>query len=66
MVPFDFLEYLMKPKRSPVKGPLVTFGLMIGSVLAVVAISRYFDTPQKATPQTVEASVNSGSTSSSR
>jgi hypothetical protein len=54
----------MKPKRNPVKGPLVTFGLMIGSVLAVVAISRYFDTPQKAAPQAVQASANSGSDSS--
>ena len=59
-------EHLMKPKRNPVKGPLLTFGLMIGSVLAVVAISRYFDTAQqKATPQTVQASANSGSDSTS-
>jgi hypothetical protein len=56
----------MKGRRNPAKGPLLTFGLMIGSVLAVVAISRYFDTPQKASPQTVEASANSASTSSSR
>lgn len=56
----------MKGRRNPVKGPLVTFGLMIGSVLAVVAISRYFDTPQKATPQTVEASAGNGSSSTSR
>jgi len=56
----------MKPKRNPVRGPMLTFGLMIGSVLAVVAISRYFDTPQKAAPQTVEASANGGSDSSSR
>jgi hypothetical protein len=55
----------MKAKRSPVKGPLLTFGLMIGSVLVVVAVSRFFDTPQKPAPQTVEASAN-GSGSSSR
>ena len=56
----------MKAKRNPAKGPLLTLGLMIGSILVVVAISRYFDTPQKATPQTVEASANSGSNSSNR
>jgi hypothetical protein len=58
----------MKGRRNPAKGPLLTFGLMIGSVLVVVAISRYFDTQPKttATPQSVQASANGGSTSSSR
>jgi hypothetical protein len=56
----------MKVKRNPARGPLLTFGLMIGSVLAVVAISRYFDTPQKATSQTVEASANGASTPNTR
>ncbi len=35
-------------RRSPVTGPLLTFGLMVASVVAVVAISRVFDTRQKA------------------
>lgn len=56
----------MKGKRNPVKGPLITFGLMIGSVLVVVAISRYFDTPQNATQQSVEASASNGSSSTTR
>jgi hypothetical protein len=56
----------MKPKRSAVKGPLVTFGLMIGSVLVVVAVARLFDTPQKPAPQTVQASSNGDSASSNR
>jgi hypothetical protein len=58
----------MKAKRSPVRGPLLTFALMLGSVAAVVAISRYVDShpDQKPAEQTVAASANSGSPASSR
>jgi Tfp pilus assembly protein PilW len=58
----------MKAKRSPVKGPLLTFALMLGSVAVVVVISRYFDSHQKtAQPeQTVAASANGASASGSR
>jgi len=56
----------MKGRRNPAKGPLLTFGLMIGSVLAVVVVSRFFEAPQKAATPTVEASTNSSSASSSR
>jgi len=54
----------MKAKRrSPVTGPLLTFGLMIGSVVAVGAIAHYVDTHQKApTPeQTMAASASQAS-----
>jgi hypothetical protein len=53
----------MKARRSPVKGPLLTFALMLGSIAAVVAISRYVDShpEQKPVDQTVAASANTGS-----
>jgi hypothetical protein len=51
----------MKPKRSPARGPLLTFGLMIGSVLVVVAVSRYFDFQHRAAAQAVSASANGSS-----
>ncbi len=47
----------MKVRRSPARGPLLTLALMIGSVLAVVGVSRYFDSHQK-TEQTVAESAN--------
>ncbi|TMH76926.1 MAG: hypothetical protein E6H52_05395 [Betaproteobacteria bacterium] len=58
----------MKPRRSPVKGPLLTFALMLGSVAVVVVISRYFDSHQKtAQPeQTAAASASGGSASGTR
>jgi hypothetical protein len=56
------LEHLMKARRSPARGPLLTFALMIGSVLAVVGVSRYFDSHQKTTGQNVSVSA-SGSAS---
>jgi hypothetical protein len=58
----------MKARRSPVKGPLLTLALMIGSVAAVVAISRYVDSHpnQKPAEQTVAASANSAPPSSPR
>jgi len=49
----------MKARRSPARGPLLTFALMIGSVLAVVGVSRYFDSHQKTTGQTVSVSASS-------
>ena len=45
----------MKARRSPIRGPLLTFGMMIGSVLVVVAVSRYFDLHKKAEPQPVSS-----------
>ena len=52
----------MKARRSPARGPLLTFALMIGSVLAVVGVSRYFDSHQKTTAgQSVSVSANGGS-----
>ena len=51
----------MKARRSPARGPLLTFALMIGSVLAVVGVSRYFDSHQKTTSQAVSVSANGSS-----
>jgi len=56
----------MKARRSAARGPLVTFGLMIGSVLVVVAVSRYFDSHQKTTEATVSASANGSSAPNTR
>jgi hypothetical protein len=52
---------MMKARRSPARGPLLTFALMIGSVLAVVGVSRYFDSHQKTTAPTVSVSANGSS-----
>jgi hypothetical protein len=52
----------MKAKRSPARGPLVTFALMLGSVGAVVAISRFVDShPKTHEPTTMSASASDGS-----
>jgi hypothetical protein len=52
----------MKPKRSPARGPLLTFALMLGSVAAVGVIAHYVDSHQKApTEQTVSASASDSS-----
>jgi hypothetical protein len=51
----------MKARRSPARGPLLTFALMIVSVLGVVGVSRYFDSHQKTTGQTVSVSGNGSS-----
>ncbi|HEV3018726.1 MAG TPA: hypothetical protein VGY49_06880 [Burkholderiaceae bacterium] len=49
----------MKAKRrSPVMGPLLTFGLMLGSVGLIVAAAHYLDSNQKTTEQTVAASAS--------
>jgi len=57
----------MKPRRSPARGPLLTFALMIGSVAAVGAIAHYIDTHQKApTQQTVSASASDSSQPTNR
>ena len=49
----------MKAKRSPARGPLVTFALMIGSVGAVIAISRYVDShPKTPAPTTVSTAAS--------
>jgi hypothetical protein len=65
---FQSLELVMKAKRrSPVTGPLLTFGLMVASVVAVVAISRVFDTRQKAAAEpAVQAVAASASDSSNQ
>jgi hypothetical protein len=57
---------MMKARRSPARGPLLTFALMIGSVLAVVGVSRYFDSHQKTTGQTVSVSANGSSSQNSQ
>lgn len=54
---------MMKARRSPARGPLLTFALMIGSVLAVVGVSRYFDSHQKTTGQSVSANGSSSQNS---
>jgi hypothetical protein len=52
----------MKPRRSPARGPLLTFALMLGSVAAVGVIAHYVDSHQKApTEQTVSASASDSS-----
>ena len=56
----------MKAKRSPIRGPLLTFSLMIGSVLLVVAVSRYFDSQHKPATQAVSTSVAAESEPSAR
>jgi len=57
----------MKPRRSPARGPLLTFALMIGSVAAVGGIAHYIDTHQKApTQQTVSASASDSSEPTNR
>ena len=61
---FNYWSLLMKAKRrSPVMGPLLTFGLMLGSVAAVVGVSRMYEArqAQKSTEQTVAASANDAS-----
>ena len=50
----------MKAKRSPARGPLVTFALMIGSVGAVIAISRYVDSHPKTPEPTTVSTATSG------
>ena len=58
---FNFGALWMKARRSAARGPLLTLALMIGSVLVVVGVSRYFDSHRKATAPAVEASTNGGS-----
>jgi Tfp pilus assembly protein PilW len=53
-------------RRSPVRGPLLTLALMIGSVVAVGAIEHYLDVRQKAAEQTVSASDSDSSHQSTR
>ena len=50
----------MKAKSSPARGPLVTFALMIGSVGAVIAISRYVDSHPKTPEPTTVSTAASG------
>ena len=54
----------MKAKRSPVTGPLLTFALMVASVVAVVAVSRMLDAHQKPAEPTVQPVAASASDSS--
>jgi hypothetical protein len=42
-------------RRNPIKGPLVTFALMLGSVAAVGAIAHIVDSRQKAEQNITEA-----------
>jgi hypothetical protein len=53
----DLLELQMAgaKRRSPVKGPLLTFALMLGSVAAVIAVSNVIDSRQKAEQHTPTA-----------
>ena len=57
---------MMKARRSPARGPLLTFALMIGSVLAVVGVSRYIDSHQKTTAPSVSVSSNGSSAQSTQ
>lgn len=51
-------------RRNPVKGPLITFALMIGSVAAVGAIAHMIDARQKAGQNTPETQVATTSAAS--
>ena len=51
-------------RRSPVTGPLLTFGLMVGSVVAVGTIAHVFDARQRAAETTTQAVTASSSDSS--
>jgi hypothetical protein len=42
-------------RRNPIKGPLVTFALMLGSVAAVGAIAHIVDSRQKTEQNITEA-----------
>lgn len=53
----------MKARRSPVKGPLLTFALMIGSVAAVGLIAHYYDSHQSKAPTAQTTSVSASSAS---
>ena len=50
----------MKAKRSPARGPLVTFALMLGSMGLVIAISRYVDSHPKTPEPTTVSTAASG------
>ncbi len=48
-------------RRSPVVGPLLTFAIMVGSVVAVAAIAHFVDARQKTSEQAATTSVASES-----
>jgi hypothetical protein len=48
-------------RRSPVTGPLLTFGLMVASVVAVGAIAHMVDSRQKAEQSQTTAVASDGS-----
>src|SRR5271169_5782318 len=52
-------------RRSPVTAPLLTFALMIGSIVAVTAIAQYFEAHQKASEQTMSSTEQTVSASAS-
>jgi hypothetical protein len=49
----------MKARRSPARGPLLTFALMLGSIAAVVAVAHFFEAPPQTPDQTVAVSASS-------
>ena len=50
-----------RKRRSPLRGPLVTLALMVGSVAAVVAVANAIDARQKAPQATASAPGANGS-----
>ena len=55
----------MKAKRHPVKGPLLTFALMLGSVGTIVAVDRYLESHRKHAEPTVATSTSNVETARS-
>jgi hypothetical protein len=57
----------MKAKRrSPITGPLLTFGLMLGSIGLVLVAAHYLESPQKSSAQTVATSSTASPESNTR
>lgn len=49
----------MKARRNPAKGPLLTFALMLGSIVAVTAVDRYLEAHRKPAEQSAVAATAS-------
>ncbi len=57
----------MKAKRrSPISGPLLTFGLMLGSVGLVLVAAHYLESHQKSSAPTVATSATGSTDSNTR
>jgi len=53
-------------RRNPIKGPLITFALMLGSIAAVTAVAHIIDSRQKAEQASVTAVASDASHQVSR